>query len=243
MDYNEYDFNRDYFLNLWGFCPMNQLQPNIIFPIMDDDIYRIDNGMKAQIEEQVLKPQTFKISYPIVRGIGNAQMETVVNSAILDEVGNLFRQQILLPDKVEFAAVDGFYEIALNEEGLLSILFGLNTYVSGAAHGYTAYSSLTIDFETGKVYEFGDLFNSKVYYKGIIDEIAKKYISDNDIPLIAEYDGVTPDQQFYLTPDSLVLYYQIYEYTPYAYGLFKIPIPYTEIESILGPLSPIQRLL
>ncbi|NFD91980.1 DUF3298 domain-containing protein, partial [Clostridium botulinum] len=35
----------------------------------------------------------------------------------------------------------------------------------------------------------------------------------------------------------------IYEYTPYAYGLFQVPIPFKDILNLLGPASPIQRLL
>lgn len=61
--------------------------------------------------------------------------------------------------------------------------------------------------------------------------------------LLEEYKGVTPDQEFYLTPEELVIYYQVYEYNPYVYGLFKIPIKYNDIRSLLGQLSPIQRLV
>lgn len=165
-----------------------------------------------------------------------------INEAIIDEVLYLFKNQVMVAEKINFQEIIGFYKVTLNEKGLLSILFSLYTY-TGGAHGYTAYSSLTIDLNTGEIYEFEDLFNPKFYYKGFLDKIIYEKIKEMDVPLIEEYNGITENQQFYLTPESLVIYYQVYEYTPYAYGLFKIEIPYTEIISALGPVSPIQRLI
>lgn len=245
MNYYGYPCNNDGFgFTPCGNCPMHQIVPNIILPYPYEDVFRMDKGgKKAVIEEQVLLPTTFKIAYPIVKGLGNEKVEKKINGEIADKVGELFRTQVLLPEVIAFNEINGFYEITLNEKGILSILFGLYTYVEHAAHGFTKYSSLTINLENGKVYKFEGLFNSKVYYEGAINQLANKYIKENDVPLLTEYKGVTPDQEFYLTPDELVIYYQVYEYTPYAYGLFKIPISYTDIRNLLGPLSPIQKLL
>jgi hypothetical protein len=100
-----------------------------------------------------------------------------------------------------------------------------------------------LNVKTGQVYNFSDLFNPRIYYIGFLNELAKQYIKDNNITLINEYKGVTQDQQYYLTPNSLVLYYQVYEYTPYYYGLFKIELPYNKIRNLLGPTSPINMLI
>ncbi|NFD79087.1 DUF3298 domain-containing protein, partial [Clostridium botulinum] len=126
---------------------------------------------------------------------------------------------------------------------LLSILFGIYTYYDNAAHGSTTYSSLNIDIYTGKIYKLSDLFTSRINYEPIVEQKVKEYIKVNNVPLLQEYKGLHEDQQFYLTPNSLVLYYPIYEYTPYAYGLFQVPIPFKDILNLLGPASPIQRLL
>nr|WP_242955144.1 RsiV family protein [Clostridium sporogenes] len=117
------------------------------------------------------------------------------------------------------------------------------TYYANAAHGLTAYSSLNIDLNTGQLYKLSDLFTSRINYKPILEQKVREYIKANNVPLIEEYKGLDEDQQFYLTPNSLVLYYPIYKYTPYAYGLFQIPIPFKDILNLLGPVSPIQRLL
>jgi hypothetical protein len=40
---------------------------------------------------------------------------------------------------------------------------------------------------------------------------------------------------FYLTPDSLVIYYQPYVYTPGYYGVLEFKIPDTQIMDIVTP--------
>jgi hypothetical protein len=196
-----------------------------------------------QLEEQGISPDSFKLSYPIVTNKVNKEIKFRINQTIIDEVSRLFKNSVLLPEQVDFTDVLGTNEIKLNENGLLSILFSIYTYVYHAAHGITIYSSLTFDTRSGEVIKFSDLFTTRINYIPILSEIAKRYIKENDIMLINEYKGIEPSQEFYLTSNELVLFYQVYAYTPYAYGLLQIPIPYTQILSLLGPASPIQRLL
>lgn len=175
--------------------------------------------------------------------MANKDVEAKINRAIVDEVARLFKENVLRPEQTDFTEVLLTYEVKLNQDGLLSILFSIYTYVYHAAHGMTIYSSLTFNLETGQIYNFKDLFTAKIYYKPILDDKAKEYIKNNDVPMLTEFQGIQSNQQFYMTPDKLVIYYQLYAYTPYAYGLFEIPIPYSEITNLLGPASPIQKML
>lgn len=206
-----------------------------------------DGEMRAlssvTIIKQKLIPTKFTIEYPLIPNDNNDKALLKVNNYIIDEVSELFKSQVLLPEKVDFYEVFGTYEVTVNKNDILSILFSMYTYVKEAAHGVTAYSSLTVNTKTGVIYSFNDLFNPKMNYIPIINEIAKQYIKDNNIQLINEYKGVTPNQQYYLTEKELVLYYQPYEYTPGYYGIFKIEIPYNKIRNLITPLSPISKLM
>lgn len=204
-----------------------------------------NNGSQngVQLQQQNLMPDKFSIDYPVIPNANNKENIAKINNGILDEVNGLFRSQVLIPEVTDFNEILGTYVVTLNEKGILSALFSLYTYVNRAAHGFTAYSSITVNLETGKIYSFSDLFNPKLYYVGFLNELAEQYIKENNIELINQYKGITPDQQYYLTPNSLVLYYQVYEYTPYYYGLFKIEIPYNKISNLITPLSPIARFL
>lgn len=187
----------------------------------------------VELKKQKVIVSEFSIAYPIIINIDNNNIVTQINNSIINEVSKLFTSQVLVPENTDFTQVLGTYEIMLNQNGILSILFSLYTYINKAAHGFTAYSSITVNVETGKVYSFNDLFNPKLYYVGFLNEIAKQYIKENNILLINDYKGIIPNQQYYLTPDALVLYYQVYEYTPYYKGLFKIKIPYKQIINLL----------
>lgn len=197
---------------------------------------------KADLGEQVLSPSNFKLTYPFVNNISDEAVQANVNDAILDLVGFMFRDQVLRPEKMQFLDVFGAYEVPLNQHNLLSILYSLYTF-TGGAHGYTSFDSITIDLKTGRIYSFEELFNGKINYKGYINKIAIDLTKKQNVTFIAEYKGITNNQRYYLTPDFLVLYYGLYEYTPYAFGRFEIKIPYSQIINILSPESPIKRLI
>ena len=197
---------------------------------------------KIVLQEQIIQPSIFSFSYPTITSLENTEVQLKINNAIISEVNNLLRIQLFLPEKIDFKEIGGFYKVPLNENKLLSLLFGLYTY-SGGAHGIKIYSSLTIDLENGHIYKFYDLFNPKIYFTAKLNEIILNEIQNKKIPLISEFKGVEYNQQFYLTPSALVLYHQVYEYTPHSHGLFEVSIPYTDIENLLCPISPIQKFL
>lgn len=202
-----------------------------------------DRNVTAILGEQTLSPAEFKLKYPLIKELQSKIAQDAINDVITDLEGSLFTKHVIVKENKDFTEVVSDYKVPLNEKELISMLLNIYVYENHAAHGMTYFGSITANLETGETYEFSDLFNPKIYYTRILSEIAIKKVKEMQVPLIAPYKGITEDQQFYLTPDSLVLYYKIYEFTPYYFGNFEIKIPYTEIVNLLGPLSPIQKLL
>jgi len=195
------------------------------------------NGV-SNLQTQVLSPTQFKLEYPFI-----ADSENMANQEIIDALNSLWLNEVLLPEKINFTIVESAYEVPLNSNGLLSIVMSLYTKTQDNPSGNIAFNSLTVDVNTGKVYDLGDLFNTKMNYTKILSDIAMQKANKMNVNFIEPYNGITDTQQFYLTPGALVLYYQVGEYTPASMGLFRITIPYNEISNILYPESPIVRLM
>ncbi|NLW49094.1 MAG: DUF3298 and DUF4163 domain-containing protein [Firmicutes bacterium] len=157
--------------------------------------------------------------------------------------------------KVAFAAIPDYdpgtsvseavsnYKTTVNMKGVLSLRFEDYFYPEMAAHGVTGVSSTTLNLKTGHEYKFDQLFQKGSNYQAVINQIIQAQIVAEQIPLLKPFTGVGPDEDYYLTPDSLVIYYQPYEYTPGAYGVLEFKIPYAQIAGIIDPDGPIRKIL
>ena len=89
------------------------------------------------------------------------------------------------------------YNIKANKNNILSIYYGGLAILTPSAHPAKLINTLTLNLDSGEVYEFKDLFREDSDYMSVIDNIVVKYeyyIAKND-------DG---SYNFYLTPEDLV---------------------------------------
>ncbi len=202
-----------------------------------------EDNLTPTLETQVLSPSQFKLEYPFIQNAENGDTASIVNQEIIDSLNSLWLNEVLVPEKVNFTTVESAYEVPLNSDGLLSIVMSLYTETEDNPTGSTLFTSLTMDVNTGEVYDFGNLFNNSMNYTEIVSDIATQKASEMNINFTTPYTGVTDTQKFYLTPEGLVLYYQVDEFTPASSGLFRITILYNELSNILYPESPLVRLI
>jgi len=123
----------------------------------------------------------------------------------------------------------------LNERGLLSIRFENYAYLEGAAHGLTDVGSVNMDLKSGHDYSLSDLFLSDVPYQEIINTKIEEQLTEEDPPLTRAFPGVTAQQGYYLTQRALVVYFQLYEFTPYTFGIPEFRIPLPKLSKSLSP--------
>ena len=226
----------------WVFFGVN-LNRIAAFECLGRDIYRNVDNVVENIQTQTLAPSEFNIEYPFISNMQTEDIENIINMEIIDTLDTLLLNQVLVPEKINFEKIQGAYEIPLNAYGLLSIVMSLSTLVKGEQKPRITFDSLTVDLNTGEVYDFDDLFNSKSNYRVAISQLAMDIAKKLNVKLVVPYEGVTDTQKFYLTPDELVLYYQVDEFTPADQGLFRIPIPYKLLTNYLYPGSPINKIL
>ncbi|AFH59966.1 DUF3298 domain-containing protein [Paenibacillus caseinilyticus] len=200
-----------------------------------------DRAPRERIMTRRLVKPRLDVKYPQVAGLRNGFVQRMVNHAILDAVYDLIRIQGYVQDKTK--TITGTYHVKLHQKELLSLLYENYGYAEKAAHGITYQSSQTFDLEDGRLYALADLFKPGSDYIGRLSKIIAREFKERDIPMIAEFKTITPDQPYYLTDKAIGIYFQLYEYTPYVYGFPTFEIPFAEVKDIIDPQGPIGRLM
>ncbi|MCF6137305.1 RsiV family protein [Pseudalkalibacillus berkeleyi] len=179
-----------------------------------------------------------KLSYPKLVGMKDRKVEEQINQQIRYLVGELVQEG----SQPNVTTVDIRYKTEVNRNGVYSVKFILFYFIEHAAHPMEIQKALTFSTLTGHHYLFGELFAPNSYYKTRLTKYVKEFVAKENIQLINEIQTITDQQEYYLTDLDLVLFYQLYEYTPYVYGFLEIPIPLCEVQSMSAEESPIKQL-
>ncbi|MBU7006905.1 DUF3298 and DUF4163 domain-containing protein [Phosphitispora fastidiosa] len=189
------------------------------------------------------------IDYPVLVGMVNTAIQDKINYTILSMVNKLYNaqvRQLLNQGYPHILPMDimGWYEIKTNERGILSLSLGNYTMTYPAAHGWTTIKSLTFDIQTGKLYQLYDLFKPDSNYMQVLSDLISAQIKARNISLISPYKGIKPcSQDYYIADKALVIYYQLVEFTAYANGFPVFPISVYEIENLIKPGAPLDKML
>lgn len=192
-------------------------------------------------------PYGHTINYPVVTGIKNPGVQTRINCLLKDltckliamQTGRLTNQGCKQPVIV---SMEGWYEIKNNQRGILSITLGNYTFPYHAAHGLTIIKSLTVNTNDGTVYPLSSLFKKDSDYVDVLSEKVRLQIKEREIPVINGFEKISPEQDYYIADRCLVLYFQIYEITPYVFGFPFFPVSVYNIMDILKEGSPLELM-
>ncbi|WP_026476533.1 DUF3298 and DUF4163 domain-containing protein [Alkaliphilus transvaalensis] len=194
----------------------------------------------AQIMTKRIVAHNLTVNYPAVVGLPNPWVEQKINYHIYALVHKLIVDTGYF--QYPSTTVDGWYEIKTNERGILSLTIAVYHYPYRAAHGTTVVKGLTFNIETGKSYDLKDLFKPDSDYVKVISENVAAQIKRRDIPLLGDFPGIAPDQDYYIADKSLVIFFQLYEITPYVYGIPFFPISVYDLQDIIREGSPLDLM-
>ena len=182
------------------------------------------------VEIEVSLPQ-LGLAHPFDLGAA-----TAVNDAI--------RQRALkmVHELAPMGNVWGDYEVHVDRTDLFSATMHYAGYMPPMAHPMHLRASVTADPTTGRVYTLADLFDDERYIE-VLSEAVALGIEEKELPLLGEFDKIAPDQDFYLAERHLVLYYQLYDLVPYAWGFPEFEIPLESLQEIAKEDGPIAKLL
>ncbi len=196
--------------------------------------------LPVQIHTLSMRKPHLKIRYPMVIELTDKRIETKVNNEIIKTVNNLLSQQNHTQNpNIE---IMGSYEIKTNERNILSLILISYAY-SGGAHGFTIIKGLTFDMTTGKLVSLKDLFKKDIPYKKELSEIIQQQIEERDMFILGGFNEIFPEQDYYIADKSLVIFFQLYQLSPYAQGFPAFPISLYSIRNIVGDDSILRRMM
>ncbi|QKY68398.1 DUF3298 and DUF4163 domain-containing protein [Lentibacillus sp. CBA3610] len=181
------------------------------------------------------------VIYPRVFDMRDKEMERSINQQIIDETQGLIDQQA---DEMATPIIemDGSFEIKNNQRNVLSLLLNNYAYHYQAAHGMTYIESLTFDLEERRQCRLSDLFKPGSNYVARLTELVNEQIEQRDIQTFNEHVEVRPEQDFYIADKTLVIYFQLYDITPYVFGFPMFPISVYAIMDIINEDGPLGRM-
>ncbi|MEI7027242.1 DUF3298 and DUF4163 domain-containing protein [Paenibacillus sp. y28] len=195
----------------------------------------------AAIRTQVYRQGRITIYYPQVTGLANRQAEQHINRMIIDAVQQLQREQLQVQTGTHLDMI-GRFEIKTNERGLLSLTLSNYAYSYPMAHGNTVLKALTFDTATGKSYALSDLFKPGSDYAAVLSAQVAQQIKQRNIPTLGDFKGIRPDQGYYLADKALVLFFPLYEITPYYVGFPMFPISVYDVLPLAADPGPLNTL-
>ncbi|MHB9144378.1 MAG: stalk domain-containing protein [Symbiobacteriia bacterium] len=130
----------------------------------------------------------------------------------------------------------GRYDVGYNAYGIFSLY--LDNYIfAGGAHGMTYRTPYTFDLSTGHDYALQELFRPSVNYVSLLSQEIKRQMDERGLTasLLQPFTAIKPDQKYYIRDGNLVIFFDLYEYFPYAWGFQEFPIPLTSLRPYLRP--------
>jgi hypothetical protein len=199
-------------------------QQNTVIPLNEQ--YKV-------IENKFRPNKDYLVYYPQIDGIKNKKVQQNVNNKLkqLSQVKDI-------PGNVQLeSSYTGDFSVQFFKKNLLVLELEGYDFPFGAAHGMPSRVYPHMDLISGSFYELKDLFKTNSNYVKIISDIIANQIKTDpqyEYLFPDAYQGIKPDQPFYIDHDNLYIFFTPYEIAPYAAGFPTFKIPFKEIMTIIN---------
>jgi len=171
------------------------------------------------------------MQFPVFYGMKNIPTQNYINSMLFNHASE-FMQSI--HDMAELGFEDSKkyeypfmpyaawsqYDIHFLNEKFLSLTINYYQF-TGGAHGNTVKTAYNIDLSTGKNLELRSLFSDDYDYSSVIlKEVNMQMKKAAEGTLFSDsIERIENEQNFYLTEEGIVMFFQQYEIGPYCIGI------------------------
>ncbi|QHQ61688.1 DUF3298 domain-containing protein [Anaerocolumna sedimenticola] len=186
------------------------------------------------VKELKFKPDKYVyVYYPYIEGLKDDTVQASVNGRLY----KLFTEPRANSKEEDATSVADIFKAELMNDLLIINKTGYD-YPFGAAHGMPSSDYYFIDIITGEFYDLSDLFKKNTDYVKKMNEIITTMIeeqskSENSFIFPDSFKGISENQYYRLTKDSLVIYFYPYEIAPYAAGFPEFKISFEQLKDFI----------
>lgn len=213
-------------------------------------------------EENKRLRYTVEAEYPRIEGASddasakfNGAAEQLVRAKVAEFRSDVAESAGEKPDAEAGSDINITYDVRLADEELISVLFTVGSYYSGAAHPNAYTEVLNFDLRRGRRLQLADLFKPSSDYLAAISRYSVNSLKAQSRkagpePLLDDAgieEGAGPEPENYkswtITKRGLSITFDAYQVGPYAAGPQYVFIPYAELRGILRPDGPAARFV
>ena len=180
---------------------------------------------------------------PVIEGMQDKQVEEKINRMLQNDAYN-FRERLQADSEI-FATnaekegwkynkyiASSYYIVHLQSKNILSVSVFYYQYTLGA-HGHTLQKAYNINLKNGEIITLKNLLKNMENNKKLINQEIERQIQLD--PYIyfdtgEVFKSISDDQPFYIIEDGIVIFFGLYEISPYVYGIRYFKIPFSLIE-------------
>ncbi len=203
--------------------------------------------MKLNSEDENLKET---IQYPQIDGLDDIEVQSSINCILshaatnaveegLQNAYEIIKAKQQYPDYTAKCETYFDYRITYNQNRLLSVVLYDYQY-AGGAHGGTVQTSYTFDLTTGNVLKISDLMKSDSSYVSYMNSTIRteidKRVASGEVSQFEDnkFKTIEDNPDYYLANGAVVIYFQQYQYFPYAAGIQEFSIKFSGFENMLN---------
>ena len=209
-----------------------------------------ENAISITTVKEASENDQIKITlqYPQIGGLADQAVQDSINSVFkqaamdarsegLQNAAGLAQEKAEVPSNPNKCETYFDYRLEYNQNGLLSVVL-LDYQYAGGANGTTVQSACTVNLKTGAELGLKDLMRGGADYESFINNEVGKEINDRVkagmLDIIEPFTGID-EQNFFLTDEAVVFYFQEYEHFPHSDGIQEFPVEYAELGGLLSP--------
>lgn len=197
-------------------------------------------AIKTVKEASEEKSIDITLQYPQIDGLENQKAEDKINGIFKQAAAEAKNEGLSNIASADYVIGANKYETYLdyrvkyNQNNLLSVIL-LDYQYTGGAHGGTIQKGYTFDLRTGKQYDIKDLFRENSNYAQLFNGVVKDGIKTRELTSLTPFVSITDNQPYYLDNMGVSVYFQQYEYFPYAAGIQHFTADYSQLKEMLIP--------